>query len=74
MQTDLVIRFGHGLLVPWLRRVGDARLAVAGPDALTVHADVELHGEALATVGKFPVARGDRLCFQMQWHPSTSSR
>ena len=35
MQTELVIRFDYGRIVPWVRRLdGDTRLAIAGPDAL----------------------------------------
>src|SRR5437773_1660073 len=34
MQSELVIRFDYGKIVPWLRRIDDARLAIAGPDAL----------------------------------------
>ena len=34
MRSELVIRFDYGHVVPWVRRIGDTRLAVAGPDAL----------------------------------------
>ena len=34
MRSELVIRFDYGRIVPWVRRVPGARLAVAGPDAL----------------------------------------
>ena len=35
MQTELVIRFDYGRIVPWVRRLdGDTRLRSPGPDAL----------------------------------------
>ena len=37
IRMELVIRFGYGAIVPWVRRFGDdARVAIAGPDALTL--------------------------------------
>ena len=39
MRSELVIRFDYGQIVPWVRRVDHARLAVAGPRrALLSHA------------------------------------
>ena len=34
MRSELVIRFDYGSIVPWVRRVDHARVAVAVPDAL----------------------------------------
>jgi GH15 family glucan-1,4-alpha-glucosidase len=36
MLMELVARFDYGWIVPWVRRVDGALLAVAGPDALTL--------------------------------------
>ena len=39
MRSELVIRFDYGSIVPWVRRVDDARVAIAGPGrALLPHA------------------------------------
>ena len=35
MRMDLTIRFGYGKVIPWVRRVDDALVAVAGPNALS---------------------------------------
>ena len=32
MRSELVIRFDYGKIVPWVRRVDHARVAIAGPD------------------------------------------
>ncbi|HUR15854.1 MAG TPA: glycoside hydrolase family 15 protein [Candidatus Limnocylindrales bacterium] len=70
MRTELVLRFDYGRLVPWVRRVGADTLAVAGPDAVAIRADVELRGEDLKTVAEFTVHPGETVTFVMRWHPS----
>jgi GH15 family glucan-1,4-alpha-glucosidase len=45
-------------------------VAIAGPDALRIRSDVELHGKDFRTVGEFTVSAGQRLRFNMTWHPS----
>ncbi len=70
MEMDLVIRFDYGSSVPWVRRVGGALRAVAGPDALELCTPVETHGEGLATTARFEVAAGERVPFVLTWHPS----
>src|SRR3954454_18047875 len=70
MRSELVIRFDHGRTVPWVRRVDDARLAVAGPNALRLDTPMEVHGENLSTVSEFTVGPGQRVPFVLTWFPS----
>ena len=71
METELVIRFDYGRVVPWVRRLdGDTRLAIAGPDALCLRTPVDVGGEDLKTVGRFTVAEGKRVPFVLTWYPS----
>lgn len=70
MQSELVVRFDYGRIVPWVRRVDGARLAVAGPDALCLRTTAEAHGEALTTVSEFVVSAGERVPFVLTWFPS----
>ncbi|MGE0794197.1 MAG: glycoside hydrolase family 15 protein [Acidimicrobiia bacterium] len=70
MRMDLVLRFDYGASVPWVRRVGDALRAVAGPDAVELRTPVETRGEASSTVAEFEVGRGDVVPFVLTWHPS----
>ena len=70
MRSELVIRFDYGQIVPWVRRVDHARVAVAGPDALCFRSPVEQHGENLTTVSEFEVAAGERIPFVLTWFPS----
>src|SRR6185312_5545177 len=61
MQTQIVLRFDYGLVVPWVTRVDDGRLrAVAGPDMVMIQSDVPLHGENLTTVGEFTIREGEQ--------------
>ena len=58
MRSELVIRFDYGKIVPWVRRVDDARVAIAGPDALCFRTPVEVRGEDMTTVSEFTLAAG----------------
>jgi GH15 family glucan-1,4-alpha-glucosidase len=70
MRSDLVIRFDYGHIVPWVRRVDDARVAVAGPDALCFRTPVEVRGEQMTTVSEFTLRPGERVPFVLTWFPS----
>jgi GH15 family glucan-1,4-alpha-glucosidase len=70
MRSELIIRFDYGNIVPWVRRIDHARVAIAGPDALCLRTPVDIHGEALTTISDFTVASGDRVPFVLTWFPS----
>ena len=70
MRSELVIRFDYGQIVPWVRRMDSATLAVAGPDALCFRTPVDVYGENMTTVSVFAVAAGDRVPFVLTWFPS----
>ncbi len=70
MRSELVIRFDFGKVVPWVRRVDHARVAIAGPDALFLRTPVEIHGEGMTTVSEFVLGPGERIPFVLTWFPS----
>lgn len=70
MTMDLTIRFDYGSVVPWVRRVGDATRAIAGPDALTLWPGVATHGRGLSTIAEFTVHERERIPFVVAWHRS----
>lgn len=70
MRLELLVRFDYGSIVPWVRRIDGGISAIAGPDKLHLRSGVEVHGENLTTVADFNVAQGDRLAFELAWHPS----
>ena len=70
MRSELVIRFGYGKVVPWVRRIDDALNAIAGPDALCFRTPAEVHGEDMKSVSEFTLAAGERIPFVLTWFPS----
>jgi GH15 family glucan-1,4-alpha-glucosidase len=67
---ELVIRFDYGCVVPWVRKVGGALRAVAGPDSIELVTPVDTRGQGMRTVAEFAVAAGERVPFLLRWHPS----
>jgi GH15 family glucan-1,4-alpha-glucosidase len=70
MRMELRIRFDYGSIVPWVRRTPSGIAAIAGPDALELHTDVDLRGEDFATVADFTVDAQRTVPFSLVWHPS----
>jgi len=70
MRMELIIRFDYGSIVPWVRRSGDARMAIAGPDRLELRTDVAVRGENMKTVAEFHVSRGERKSLTLNYCPS----
>jgi hypothetical protein len=61
MRSELTVRFDYGRIIPWVRREGDARLIVAGPDALCFRTPAYTRGENMSTVSEFVVEEGERV-------------
>ena len=55
MKMCVVLRFDYGRLVPWVQSVDGGITAMAGPDAIILRSDVELHGQELSTVANFTI-------------------
>jgi GH15 family glucan-1,4-alpha-glucosidase len=70
LRSELVIRFDYGHIVPWVRRVGQDRVAVAGPDALYLRTPARTFGEGLTTISELAVDEGERVPFVLTWSPS----
>ncbi|HET7568361.1 MAG TPA: glycoside hydrolase family 15 protein [Gaiellaceae bacterium] len=69
-RSELAIRFDYGRVVPWVRRLDGARVAVAGPDALCFRTPAHTHGENMRTISEFAVDEGERVPFVLTWFPS----
>jgi GH15 family glucan-1,4-alpha-glucosidase len=70
MHMELVIRFGHGSIVPWVQRSDHSLIATAGPDTLELRTRVETHGEDMTTVADFVVHEGERIAFVLSHRDS----
>ena len=71
MRMEMIIRFGFGTAIPWVKRDKDgAVLAICGPDMTVLHTPIETHGENLTTVASFEVKAGDSVPFVLTYGPS----
>jgi GH15 family glucan-1,4-alpha-glucosidase len=71
MMMQLVIRFGFGTDIPWVRRADDgAMLAICGPDMTVLRSPVETRGEDLTTAADFWVGEGETVPFVLTYGPS----
>jgi GH15 family glucan-1,4-alpha-glucosidase len=70
MRMHLTIRFDYGQMIPWVRDIGGALVAVAGPDALLLHTPIETRGVGHSTVAEFTVRHGQHVPFVLAWYPS----
>jgi GH15 family glucan-1,4-alpha-glucosidase len=71
LRMQLVIRFGFGSDVPWVKRTEDgALLAICGQDMTVLRTPVETRGEDLTTVADFEVGEGETIPFVLTYGPS----
>ncbi len=71
MVMDLVVRFGYGVIVPWVTCNSRGHWqAIAGPDRVILDTSVELQGEDMRTRAEFEVAEGDEVPFVLTWSQS----
>jgi GH15 family glucan-1,4-alpha-glucosidase len=72
MHMQLVIRFGFGADIPWVKKSedGSALLAICGQDMTVLRTPVETRGEDLTTVADFEVGEGDTVPFVLTYGPS----
>src|SRR5436309_4795070 len=56
MRMQLIIRFGFGRDIPWVRRTEDgALLAICGPDMTVLRTSVPTRGQDMTTIAEFEV-------------------
>ena len=72
MRMQLVIRFGFGADVPWVKKNADGSglLAICGPDMTVLRTPVETRGEDLTTVADFEVSAGETVPFVLTYGSS----
>ena len=72
MRMELIIRFGCGSEIPWVRRDEDraSLLAICGPDMTVLRTPVETRGEDLTTIAEFEVGEGETVPFVLTYGAS----
>ena len=72
LRMELVIRFGFGADIPWVKKNqdGSGLLAICGQDMTVLRTPVETRGEDLTTVADFEVSEGETIPFVLTYGPS----
>jgi GH15 family glucan-1,4-alpha-glucosidase len=71
LRMELVIRFGFGADIPWVKRTEqNALLAICGQDMTVLRTPVETRGEDMTTVADFEVSEGQTIPFVLTYGPS----
>ena len=72
LRMQLVIRFGFGVDIPWVKKNADGTglLAICGPDMTVLRTPIETRGEDLTTVADFEVGEGETIPFVLTYGPS----
>jgi GH15 family glucan-1,4-alpha-glucosidase len=72
MRMELIIRFGFGSDIPWVRKSedGSALLAICGQDMTVLRTPVETRGEDFTTIADFEVSEGETVPFVLTYGPS----
>ncbi|WP_165988693.1 glycoside hydrolase family 15 protein [Streptomyces sp. YIM 98790] len=70
MRSALRMRFSFGWVVPWVHKVGERTVAVAGPDSVWLDTPADTYGEELTTYSDFTVGPGERIGMAISWEPS----
>jgi GH15 family glucan-1,4-alpha-glucosidase len=70
MECVWRLRFDYGKVVPWVRRINHAIVAIAGPDSVWLRTPVKLVGHDMAHEASFTVRAGERVPFVFSWTPS----
>jgi GH15 family glucan-1,4-alpha-glucosidase len=72
LRMELVIRFGFGADIPWVKRHDDraSLLAICGRDMVVLRTPVETRGENMTTVADFEVGEGETVPFVLTYGPS----
>jgi GH15 family glucan-1,4-alpha-glucosidase len=72
LRMELIIRFGLGVDIPWVKRHEDraSLLAICGSDMAVLRTPVETRGEDMTTVADFWVGEGETVPFVLTYGPS----
>lgn len=71
MKMDLVLRFGSGISIPWVKKLKDGTiLAIAGPDMVVLRTPVATRGVDMTTVAEFDIEAGETIPFVLTYDAS----
>ena len=74
VHLDMVVRFGYGAYKPWITSAAPNEIEmVTAPNAVAIRSPVALQHDDDNVFGDFVVNKGDRVAFELTWHPSAAA-
>jgi GH15 family glucan-1,4-alpha-glucosidase len=71
MNTEFVLRFDYGSIVPWITRLDDHSLqAIAGPDMAVLYAQAKIEADGYRHRGTFTIEAGESVAFSLRYGAS----
>ncbi len=70
LNMILSVRFGYGAYRPWITKPGDDIELMTAPDALVLRTPATLEFDAKDVRSTFTVKKGEKVPFELTWHPS----
>ncbi len=71
METEFMLRFDYGLIVPWVTRMdGEGLQAAAGPDMVVLHTNASVTACGMKHCGAFTVRAGETVWFVLSYGKS----
>jgi GH15 family glucan-1,4-alpha-glucosidase len=70
LHVELVVRFGYGAYKPWVVKADGGIDLVTAPNAAVVRTTAPLKFDVNNVFGDIAVRKGDRVPFELTWHPS----
>jgi GH15 family glucan-1,4-alpha-glucosidase len=68
METEFILRFDYGLIVPWITRMDSEGLhAIAGPDMVALQAGAGIEAHGLKHRGAFTVSTDETVSFVLSY-------
>jgi GH15 family glucan-1,4-alpha-glucosidase len=73
LHLELIVRFGYGAYKPWVRQKDDGIDLITAPNAAIIRSNATLKFDDNNVFGDFSVKKGERLTFELTWHPSAEA-
>jgi GH15 family glucan-1,4-alpha-glucosidase len=71
VHLDLAVRFGYGAYTPWITTSRGAIEMVTAPHATAIRSTAPLGHDESVVFGDLSVNKGERVSFELTWHPSS---
>jgi GH15 family glucan-1,4-alpha-glucosidase len=70
LHVELLVRFGYGAYKPWIVTADGGIDMITAPNAAILRTPAQLKFDEKNVYGDIVVGKGDRIPFELTWHPS----